>query len=197
VDALTAAATAFGVVLLAEMGDKSQFVLIAQAARQRWWRVLAEALAAFAILVALAVTVGAAAARFLPAWALAVGSGLLFIVFGLLAVREAREEEEETADATANDRVAGRPGGTFALVLVSEMGDKTQIATAALAASSGHAIATALGSFAGEAAASLLAVLAGAWLGRRVSTRVRAWASAAVFLVLGALTLALGLWAVL
>src|SRR5687768_16914827 len=103
------------------MGDKSQFVLLAQAARHPPWRVLAEASAAFAVLVALAVTVGAAAARFLPGWLLATASGLLFLAFGALAIREAREPEGEEEDP-----VASRRGGTFALVLLSEMGDKTQ-----------------------------------------------------------------------
>lgn len=186
---LAAFAVAAGVIFLAEMGDKSQFVLLAQAARQRPMRVLAEALAAFAILMALAVTVGAVAARFVPAWLLAVGSGLLFVVFGLLAVREAREP----AGQAAVDPVAARRGGTFILVLLSEMGDKTQVATAALAAGSGLALATGLGAFAGEAAASLLAVFAGAWLGKKVSSVARAWASAVVFLVLGLVTLGLGL----
>lgn len=182
--------TALGVVFLAEMGDKSQFVLLAQAARQPALRVLAEALAAFAVLVVVAVTVGAAAARFLPDWLLAIASGLLFLVFGVLAVREAREAHAQAE----SDPVATRPGGTFVLILLSEMGDKTQLATAALAASSGFALATGLGAFAGEALASVLAVAAGAWLGRRVSRRARAWASAALFLVLGAVTLGIGLW---
>ncbi|MHB1260793.1 MAG: TMEM165/GDT1 family protein [Thermoplasmatota archaeon] len=187
--ALVAFLTALGVIFLAEMGDKSQFVLLAQAARHPPVRVLAEALAAFAVLVVVAVTVGAAAARFLPDWVLAVASGLLFLMFGFLAVREARQPATDEAAP-----VASRRGGTFALILVSEMGDKTQLATAALAASSGLAIATGLGAFAGEALASVLAVIAGAWLGRRVSRRARAWTSAALFLVLGAVTLGFGLW---
>jgi putative Ca2+/H+ antiporter (TMEM165/GDT1 family) len=189
--ALVAFATALGVVFLAEMGDKSQLVLVAQAARQRPMRVLAEALAAFALLVALAVTVGAAAARLLPDWLLAVASGVLFLVFGFLALREAREPEGTGGET---DATPSRRGGTFVLVLVSEMGDKTQVATAALAASSGAVLATGLGSFAGEAAASILAVFAGAWIGRRLSHRTLSWVSAAVFLVLGAATLAVGLW---
>ncbi|MFA5943354.1 MAG: TMEM165/GDT1 family protein [Candidatus Thermoplasmatota archaeon] len=181
--------TALVVVFLAEMGDKSQVVLLAQAARQPPVRVLAEALAAFAVLVLAAVTLGAAAARFLPEWLLAVASGLLFLVFGLLTVREARQPATDEAAP-----VGSRRGGTFALILVSEMGDKTQLATAALAASSGLAFATGLGAFAGEALASVLAVLAGAWLGRRVSRRVRSWASAVLFLGIGAVTLGIGVW---
>jgi Ca2+/H+ antiporter, TMEM165/GDT1 family len=183
---------AFVVVLLAEMGDKSQFVLLAQAARHPAGRVLAEALAAFAILVALAVTVGAIAARFVPDWALAIASGALFLVFGARALREAREPE-----ANEGDPVGSRRGGTFVLVLLSEMGDKTQLATAALAAAGGNAWATGLGAFAGEGVASVLAVFAGAWLGRRLSAKARSWLSAGVFLVVGALTLGLGLWLLL
>lgn len=189
--AVIAFATAFGVVFLAEMGDKSQLVLVAQAARHRPVRVLAEALAAFAILVALAVTVGAAVARWLPGWLLAVASGVLFLVFGFLALREAREPAGTDG---GTDAAPSRRGGTFVLVLVSEMGDKTQVATAALAASSGAVLATGLGSFAGEAAASVLAVFAGAWIGRRLSRRTLAWMSATAFLVLGVATLAVGLW---
>ncbi|HJQ93267.1 MAG TPA: TMEM165/GDT1 family protein, partial [Candidatus Thermoplasmatota archaeon] len=50
--AFLAFATALLVVFLAEMGDKSQVALLAQAARHRPARVLAEALAAFAVLAA-------------------------------------------------------------------------------------------------------------------------------------------------
>ena len=187
--AALAFAAAFGAVLLAELGDKSQVLVLAQAARHRPLRVLAEASAAFALLTALAVTLGAALTRLAPPWVLALAAGLLFLAFGAAALREARE-------GPPDDPVASRRGGTFALVLVSEFGDKTQLATAALAASTGHAAAVGAGAFLALVASSAVAALAGRWLGRRLDARRRAWASAALFLVLGAVTLAVSLWAV-
>lgn len=181
--ALAAFAVAFAVVLVAEMGDKSQLVLLARGAGRSLWRTWAEAAAAFALLAALAVTVGAAAARWLPGWAIALASGLMFLAFGLLALREPKPEA-----------ATERPGGTFALVFVSELGDKTQLATAALAASSGQAIATGLGAFAAEAGAALLALAAGAWLGRRLAPRTVRLSSAVLFLALAAITLAWAAW---
>jgi putative Ca2+/H+ antiporter (TMEM165/GDT1 family) len=175
---LAAAATAFGVVFLAELGDKSQILLLAQAARAPRLRVLVEAVAAFALLTALAVTVGALLATFVPQPVLLIASGLIFLVFAAMAGRQATSSE-------VTEEKPLRIGGTFALVVVSEMGDKTQLATAALAAASGQAIATGVGSWLAESSSALLAVLLGAWLARHVETRRRAAISAILFLVLG------------
>ena len=187
--ALLAVATALGVVFVAEFGDKSQVLLVAQAARARPWRVLAEATLAFAVLTALAVSVGALVARLVPQGAMAVASGALFVLFGALAVREARRGME------AHEEVRQmRYGVTFALVVAAEMGDKTQFATAALAAASGQAFATGLGSWLAESASALLAVLAGSWLTSRLPTKAREYASAALFFAVGLATAGWGVW---
>ncbi|MEA3165307.1 MAG: Ca2+/H+ antiporter, family [Thermoplasmata archaeon] len=187
--ALLAFGSAFAVVFLAELGDKSQFLLVAQAARRPPVRVLLEALVAFALLTVLAVTAGALVARFVPEFWLAVLSGLLFLVFGVLAMREA------SGDALGNEDAADlRYGGTFSLVFVSEMGDKTQLATAALAASSGRVVATGLGAFAALALSSLLAVWVGSLLVGRMDPRRRAAWSALLFFVVGIVTLAYAVW---
>lgn len=186
-DALPAFALAFGVVALAELGDKSQLVVLAQAGRAPPLRVVLEASAAFALLSAVAVLAGATVARFAPPAIIALASGALFLAFGVLALaaaRRPRPDEERPA----------RPGGTFVLVLVSELGDKTQLATAALAASTGQALATGLGSWLAESLLAGVAVLAGAWLSRRMAPRRRALASAVLFLALGVATLAWAVW---
>ena len=61
-----AAGTAFLLVALAEIGDKSQLVCMTLAARHRGWPVVIGAVAAFAFLNALAVLFGAAVAAWLP-----------------------------------------------------------------------------------------------------------------------------------
>ena len=181
-------AAAFGAVLLAEMGDKSQVLVMAQAARHPPWRVVGEAAAAFALLCVLAVTAGAGVARLLPGWALAGLAGALFLAFGAMALREARGRRSD------QDAVAPRRGGTFALVVVSEFGDKTQLATAALAASTGQPVAVGAGAFLALVVSSALAALAGRWLGRRLGDQRRAWLSVWLFFALGAATLAWAAW---
>lgn len=188
--ALAALAGAFALVALAEFGDKSQLLLVAQAGRQPAARVLAEAAAAFALLAALAAAAGAAVAAAVPAAWAALLSGLLFLLFGGMALREARASVPAEGEAAP----APRRGSTFVLLVAAEMGDKTQLATAALAASSGHAWATGLGAFLALLTMAALAVAAGAWLRRRLAPRARAYGAAALFLAVGAATVA---WALL
>lgn len=186
-------ALALGAVFLAELGDKSQVLLMAQASRHPPLRVLGEAVVAFAFLTLLAVTVGVLVADFVPLPVLEALSGTLFLVFGAFAAREAVSAKDAAEDPVASLR----HGGTLALVVVSEMGDKTQLATAALAASGGHAIATGLGAFAALALSAALAVAAGGWLSRRLDPRRRAAMSAILFFALGVATLGHAVWVTL
>lgn len=183
-DPLAAFGTAFLVAFVAEFGDKSQLILFGQAARGRPVRVVLEAMAAFAILTALAVTVGAALSRWIDPRIAAFAAAALFFVFAALAWRDARKPSEP----------AGTPAkGTFLLILVAEFGDRTQIATATLAVSSGQAVATGLGAWLALSLSSLLAVLVGTWLGHRIDARRRAVLSAILFAVLGVVVLVYGI----
>jgi putative Ca2+/H+ antiporter (TMEM165/GDT1 family) len=120
----------FGLTLLAEMGDKSQLVCMALAARYRYAPVLAGSIAAFVSLNTLAVIFGAGLAEWIPGRVLAGAVALLFGVFGLLAMRkQAHEEGEEVVQRGARGIFAS----TFLMLLLAEMGDKTQIAVAGMA----------------------------------------------------------------
>lgn len=121
----------FGVILLAEMGDKSQLVCMTLAARHRSGPVLAGATAAFLLLNTLAVTFGAGLALWIPERILAAGVALLFGIYGLLALRNGQGAEEETAIIKRGGR--GIFASTFLLLFLAEMGDKTQLAVAGMA----------------------------------------------------------------
>lgn len=129
-DILSVASSAFALVGLAEIGDKSQLVCISLAARHRHWPVLLGASAAFLLLNALAVLFGAGVAVWLPERAVAGLVALLFAVFGIQALR-ASAEAEVVEPVAASGR--GIFATTFALVFVAEFGDKTQLAVAGLA----------------------------------------------------------------
>lgn len=178
-DPLPAFGTAFGLVFLAEWGDKTQLAVVGLAARGRPRWVAAQATAAFAVLCALAAAVGAALAEALPLRALALAGGALFVALGLLGLR-------------AEDDAPVR-GPAFLVVFMAELGDKTQLALAALAATSGQPVAAGLGGFLALTLHAILAAAGGAWLASRVPARTLRVATAALFVAVGVVTLVLAL----
>jgi len=183
---MTAALVAFGVVFVAELGDKSQLLALTLATRFRPVPVLAGLALAAAGLMVLAVAAGAALSAALPTEALTVAAGLAFLVFAVLTLRSPEGEGVALGPR--------RPGvltvaGAFAL---AEVGDKTMLATLALAANNG-AVGTWFGATAGMVAASSLAVLVGSQLGRRLPERAVRVGAAVMFAAFGLLLLADGL----
>ena len=125
--------TTFGLILLAEMGDKSQLVCMTLAARHRYGPVLAGATAAFVVLNTLAVVFGAGLAQWIPERILAGGVALLFGVYGLLALRNSRNSRNSEDDGEVIERGTHSVfASTFLLLFLAEMGDKTQIAVAGM-----------------------------------------------------------------
>ncbi len=117
-------------IALAEIGDKSQLVCMALAARHGRARpVLLGATVAFAILNTAAVLIGATLTIWLPqVWVLGAMAAL-FAFFGVHSLRQSEDEEDEIkADLTGHGLFAT----TFFMILLAEMGDKTQIAVAGL-----------------------------------------------------------------
>ena len=186
---MTAALVAFGVVFVAELGDKSQLLALTLATRYRALPVLAGLALAAAGLMMLAVAAGAALSAALPTAALSVVAGLAFLVFAVLTLRSPAGQDD--AELTGAPRQPGvvPVAGAFA---VAELGDKTMLATLALAANNG-AVGTWFGATAGMVAASSLAVLVGSQLGTRLPERVVRVGAAVMFAAFGMLLLADGL----
>ena len=182
---LGAAGLAFGAIFIAEFGDKSQLLILAFANRYPARPVVIGVVLAASIIQGISVAVGAAAGSFLPEGLVEIVSGLAFLGVAAWTLR-GEDEEEAEEDVPSGRRLAG-----IALVLtvattfiVSELGDKTMLATFALAAQQG-ALPTWIGSTAGEVAANLVAVVVGRQAGHRLSPRVIRFGSAALFALAG------------
>ncbi len=161
---LSAFLSSFGLIALAEVGDKSQLVCMALATRYRAWPVLLGATVAFLLLNLLAVMFGAGIAAWLPERASAGVVAALFAAFGVHALWHGTEGMEEPSPTERSGR--GVFVTTLGLILVAEFGDKTQLAVAGLATSL-HAGAIWLGASLALVGLSALAVWAGsALLGR-------------------------------
>lgn len=132
---LIAFSFAVGAVVLAEMGDKTQLLAMAFATKYKAFKVLIGVFIATVFNHALAVAVGNYLTRFDSAqvWIQAIAS-LSFIFFGLWTIRGDKLEGEENRKSKY---------GAIATVAIAfflaEMGDKTQLATIALATNSQRA----------------------------------------------------------
>lgn len=124
---------------------------------------------------------------------------VLLVVFGLRTLASAadaeataaeeKDEAEETVDAMGGDggATAALIASTFALVFAAEWGDKSFLATIALAAASDPA-GVVLGAVAGHGFATALAVAGGATLSKSVSERTVAYVGGSLFLLFAAAT---------
>lgn len=175
---------------MAELGDKSQLLALAFAARYRAVPVLLGITVATAVVHAFSVAVGAAVGGGLPTDAINVVAGLAFLGFGAWTLRGDRLSEEERERARRSARSA------FLAVAVAfflaELGDKTMLATVTLATTEG-ALGTWAGSTLGMVAADALAIVVGRRMGARLPERAIRFGAAAAFFAFGVLLLVEGL----
>ncbi len=180
----------FGVIFLAELGDKSQLMAMAFATRYRALTVLVAVTLATLLVHAFSVLVGAAFALALPTAAIQVAAGLAFFAFAGWTLRGDTLGEDEESRATRSGRWAVLTIGTA--FFLAELGDKTMLATITLATTE-EPIGTWLGSTAGMVAADALAIGVGALLGSRLPERAIRVFAAAAFVVFGGILVAQGL----
>ncbi|MEQ1495413.1 MAG: TMEM165/GDT1 family protein [Novosphingobium sp.] len=170
------------VVALAEIGDKTMLLAIVLAARLKApWAILAGILVATMANHALAAFVGKEVAGLLQAdwFRIAVALGFIAMAAWTL-VPDKLDEDENTVRST---------GGAFMTTLVSfflvEMGDKTQVATIALAAQYQAVLSVAAGTTLGMMLANGPAVFLGEAIERRISMKLTRTLAALLFLALG------------
>ncbi len=175
------------IVALAEMGDKTQLLSFVLAARLK-----RRVSIVFGILFAtlanhfLAGWVGARLGHSVSPGALKWSVAVSFFAFGVWALKP---------DELAEGRTL-RGAGVFLTTLIAfflvEMGDKTQLATVALAARYDSLVSVVLGTTLGMMIANVPAVWMGEALAHRVNMKWMRWVAAGLFVVLGVLTLLAG-----
>ena len=187
---MNAFALSFGVILLAELGDKSQLMALAFASRYRPASVLVAVSIATLLVHAGSVLLGSALAVAVPSGLVQVVAGLAFLGFAAWTVRGDTLGDDDQQRAT-------RTGG-WAIVTIgtafflAELGDKTMLATITLATTE-EPLGTWLGSTAGMVAADAVAIAIGAVLGARLPERAIKLFAAAAFVVFGVILIADGL----
>ncbi len=177
--------SSFLLVAASEMGDKTQLLAFSLAARyRRPWAVMGGILVATVLNHALAATAGSWVAAQVPPRLMAAVLAATFIGFGLWTLRP------DTLDEARGPERLGPFLGTTLLFFLAEMGDKTQLATVALAARFGSVVLVTIGTTAGMLAADGLAVFVGERLASTVKMRWVRVAAASLFFAFGAAALA-------
>jgi putative Ca2+/H+ antiporter (TMEM165/GDT1 family) len=187
---LGAVAVAAGAIFVAEFGDKSQLLVLAFATRHAALPVIAGIVVAAAVVQGLSVAIGAALGAVLPETLIGVIAGIAFLAVAAWTLRGDDDEAEEGEAASATQRRSGvaLAAVVAATFVVGELGDKTMLATFALAARQ-DPVATWVGATAGMVAANLVAVVVGRQLGARISPRAVRIGSAVLFAAAGVLVI--------
>lgn len=186
-DALT---LSFGIIFLAELGDKSQLMAMTFAARYRATTILVAITVATALVHLVSVGIGAAVGAALPTELISVIAGIAFLGFAAWTLRgdELTEDEADRSRGTTRS-VLLTVGVAFFL---AELGDKTMLATVTLATDNGL-LGTWIGSTLGMVAADALAIVVGQQLGARLPERTVRIGAAITFVGFGVYLIARGI----
>lgn len=174
--------SSLGLVLLMELGDKTMLTtmcLSAQYCRPRL--VLLATMVALATSSAIAVILGFILSAALPLQIITYLSGALFLILGFFVLTKSNSDVPDTCD---------NPGtlfGMFSLVLVSELGDKSQITILALAAQSLFPYLVFAGAIIGFLVVNSLGAFAGNHVAQRIPLRIVKRVVGMVFIVFGLL----------
>lgn len=176
---MTAFLTSMIFVVLAEMGDKTQLLAMAFAAKYRWQTVMWGVFAATVFNHLFAVVVGNYLTQFIPMEYIQIAAAASFILFGLWTIRGDKLDGEDKSCRYS-------PFWTVAIAFfIAEMGDKTQLATVALAAQFHTVIPVWLGTTAGMMIADAIGIMCGCVMCKRIPEKTVKWFAAIVFILFG------------
>ncbi|HTJ37997.1 MAG TPA: TMEM165/GDT1 family protein [Dactylosporangium sp.] len=179
---LAALAISFGVIFVAELGDKSQLMALTFATRFRTVPVLIGITIATAVVHLVSVAVGYGLGAALPTAWISLVAAIAFFGFGAWTLRgdKLTDDERDKAERTTRSAIIA-VGVSFFL---AELGDKTMLATITLATQHGW-FGTWVGSTVGMVAADALAIVVGRQLGRHLPEKAIKYGASALFAVFG------------
>jgi putative Ca2+/H+ antiporter (TMEM165/GDT1 family) len=175
-----------GVVALAEIGDKTQLLAFILAARfKKPVPIILGILCATVLNHGMAGALGAWITSVVSPEAMRWALGLSFIGMAIWTLIPDKIEEEETQVAQR----LGVFGATFITFFLAEMGDKTQIATVALAAHYAAPLLVIAGTTLGMLIADVPAVFVGNKFAEKIPMKLVHSIAAGIFALMGVLTL--------
>ncbi|MBI5158774.1 TMEM165/GDT1 family protein [Candidatus Micrarchaeota archaeon] len=177
----------FFAIGLAELGDKTQFAVLALSAKcHKKAPVILAAIIAFALANAIAVVLGSIFSFALPTNVIKIAAGALFILVGLHTLFLNKQEKEEEVKSDRNVFISA-----FTMLFLMEMGDKTQFANM-LFATIYNPLLVMLAATLAMSLLAILAVVVGKKLFKHLNARTIKTISGLLFIIVGAAVLFFG-----
>lgn len=176
---------------IAEMGDKTQLMLIALTSKYKLKDIILGTAVAILVLNGLAVLAGGLVSEFIPDWVIKIVAALAFLYFAASTIAGDEDEEEENAKFG----IQFAPLAVFCTFFVAELGDKTQLTAITFGANEGMSaalivwLACSLGLF----AADILGMMVGYLLKSKTPDGLLKSLAFVIFSIFGVYTLYRGL----
>ena len=198
----TALIYTFGLIFVAEMGDKTQLAVVTQTCKyRRPWAIFCGATLALTSVTALGVIGGQVLGRVIPEKVLRNVAALAFVVMGMIIGREADKKSANSLEGDLRDidlvtEIPYAPdspwdwkafSSTLGLLFVAELGDKTQLAVMTLARQHAAPWSVFIGGALALTAVTAVGVLGGQGLCKLIPERLLLGISAVAFVVMGVL----------
>lgn len=177
---------------IAEMGDKTQLMLIALTSKHKLKDIILGTAAAILVLNGLAVLAGGLVSEFIPDWLIKTAAALAFLYFAASTIAGDEDDEEEEG---GKSKIKFAPLAVFCTFFLAELGDKTQLTAITFGANEGMEaafvvwIACSLGLF----AADILGMLVGYLLKSKTPDGLLNTLAFVIFSIFGVYTLYQGL----
>lgn len=177
---LAAFTASFLLVLVAEMGDKTQFIAMSFATKYNPYKVLLGVFLATIANFSITVVLGQLLTTVVPIDVISLAASISFIGFGFWTLRPEKSEAQPMKASRL-----GVVGAVAVPFFIAEFGDKTQLATLSLAAEYGSALTVLVGATLAMLVADGLGIGIGIALGKHIPQRTIKWISASIFVVFG------------
>ena len=176
---------------IAEMGDKTQLMLIALTSKYKLRDIILGTAAAILVLNGLAVLAGGLVSEFIPEWLIKTVAALAFLYFAASTISGDNDEEEEGGKS----KIQFAPLAVFCTFFVAELGDNTQLTAITFGANEGMgaALVVWIGCSLGLFAADILGMLVGYFLKSKTPDGLLNTLAFVIFSIFGVYTLYQGL----
>jgi putative Ca2+/H+ antiporter (TMEM165/GDT1 family) len=176
---------------IAEMGDKTQLMLVALTSKYKLRDIILGTAAAILVLNGLAVLAGGLVGELIPEWLIKLIAALAFMYFAVTSLKKNDDDEEEADEK----KIGFAPLAVFCTFFVAELGDKTQLTAITFGANEGlsSAIIVWLGCSIGLFAADIIGMMIGYLLKSKTPDRILNLLAFVIFAIFGIYTFWQGL----